>query len=633
MNTYQLDKGLIYTDSNNCIGCNNCIRGCPTLEANVGVMDSNNVCKIHLDDTECILCGTCLTTCSHNVRLYRDDCDNFLADLEKGKKISLLIAPAFLLNYPKDYKRILGYLKNLGVNNFYSVSFGADITTWAYLNYINQNNAAGKISQPCPAIVSYIEKHKPNMIDSIIPVQSPMICSAIYLKKYLGLTDDLAFLSPCIAKKFEMESIRGKGLIKYNVTFENFMKQLRDKKINLQSQPELDDQINYGLGSLYPVPGGLKENVDFFVGDEALVIQAEGELHVYDFLENFRESEKEWRQMGVTPTLIDALNCGRGCTYGTATEFRNKENNHVQIEVHRLRKAKRKAFKESEGFGLNNDPKDNLAKLNEMFKHLTLDDFLCSYENQVPSHAAVQAGDIEAAFASMIKKTDVEKNFDCRACGYDTCEKMAHTIALGINYKENCVEYIKAIGREQMAYQGAVIEHFGEVSNLITALNLDNIRISADATTINERVNDAIIHGENMHEALSKLQEEFRHMMESYNQISGIARTTNILSINASIEAAHAGTLGKGFAVIADEMRTLAAKVLDVSSQNEQNSDSIADVLGNLAASIKTFTHRIEGISDSTGEIKTGVDKISGSTKAVMDLMGELEQEASTILD
>lgn len=46
--------------------------------------------------------------------------------------------PAFIANYPAQYKRILGYLKELGVSHIYSVSFGADICTWGYLKYFEK---------------------------------------------------------------------------------------------------------------------------------------------------------------------------------------------------------------------------------------------------------------------------------------------------------------------------------------------------------------------------------------------------------------------------------------------------------------------------------------------------------------
>ena len=103
--------------------------------------------------------------------------------MRSGKKISVIIAPAFLANYPNEYGRVLGYLKQKGVNHIYSVSFGADITTWDYLRYITENNFTGGISQPCPAIVNYIEKYIPELIPRLVPIHSPMMCTAIYVKK------------------------------------------------------------------------------------------------------------------------------------------------------------------------------------------------------------------------------------------------------------------------------------------------------------------------------------------------------------------------------------------------------------------------------------------------------------------
>ena len=91
----------------------------------------------------CIGCGACFDACEHNARSYYDDTEEFFADLAKGQKISLLIAPAFAANYPNEYRSILGGLKKMGVNRIISVSFGADITTWAYIRYITEHNFTG----------------------------------------------------------------------------------------------------------------------------------------------------------------------------------------------------------------------------------------------------------------------------------------------------------------------------------------------------------------------------------------------------------------------------------------------------------------------------------------------------------
>lgn len=132
-----------------------------------------------------------------------DDTERFFADLSQGKKISVILAPAFLANYPKEYQKVLEYLKKKGVNHICSVSFGADITTWGYLKYITEHNFTGGISQPCPAVVTYVEKYIPELIPRLIPVHSPMMCTAIYMKKYMQVSDSIAFISSCIAKKVE----------------------------------------------------------------------------------------------------------------------------------------------------------------------------------------------------------------------------------------------------------------------------------------------------------------------------------------------------------------------------------------------------------------------------------------------
>lgn len=111
------------------------------------------------------------------------------------------MAPAFIANYPKQYNQVLGYLKSLGVNRIISISFGADITTWGYLNYITKYHFEGGISQPCPAIVDYIEMYVPELIPKLVPVHSPLMCGAIYVKKYMNVTDKLCLYQSLYREK------------------------------------------------------------------------------------------------------------------------------------------------------------------------------------------------------------------------------------------------------------------------------------------------------------------------------------------------------------------------------------------------------------------------------------------------
>ena len=89
---------LIYTNDL-CTGCNKCVRGCPVLTANIATQEG----YVTVDPDKCIACGECFDVCPHEARDYYDDTDRFFEDLASGKIISVILAPAFLANFPKDY--------------------------------------------------------------------------------------------------------------------------------------------------------------------------------------------------------------------------------------------------------------------------------------------------------------------------------------------------------------------------------------------------------------------------------------------------------------------------------------------------------------------------------------------------
>ncbi len=255
----------------------------------------------------------------------------------------MIVAPAFLANYPKEYKKILGYLKEKGVNHIYSVSYGADITTWAYLKYITENHFTGGISQPCPAIVNYVEKYIPELIPNMMPIHSPMMCMAVYVKKYLKNTDELAFLSPCIAKKIEITDENCKGYVHYNVTFKKLLEHIGT---SYQNSREYTDELEYGLGSLYPMPGGLKENVEHFLGKSHVIRQVEGEKEAYHYLKTYLKRIKGREEL---PFMVDILNCGKGCIYGTATE-EERNTDDVMLALSKMRNIQEENVKKTGRF-------------------------------------------------------------------------------------------------------------------------------------------------------------------------------------------------------------------------------------------------------------------------------------------
>ncbi len=427
---------LVYTNEK-CQGCNRCISVCPVLTANYSIQ-SGSERRIEVHSENCIGCGACFDACEHNARSFYDDTEQFFSDLARGEKISVLLAPSFQANYPEEYAAVLGGLKQIGVNHIISVSFGADITTWGYINYFAEHGVTGGISQPCPAVVNYIEHYIPELIDKLIPVHSPLLCTAIYAKKYMHITDKLAFISPCIAKKAEITDPNTGGYVSYNMTFCHFMDYVRKHQI---SGADASDEVEYGLGSVYPMPGGLRENVYWFCGEDIFIRQIEGEKRAYDFLKDY---QKRVQNAAALPFMVDILNCDRGCLYGTGVEEIRcaSEDNYYNLQEIRERCKKNDS---QNPYAKCLSPQERLKLLNEKFSELRREDFMRNYtdKSSLVSLREPDKAALEEIFQRMKKDTRKKRSINCGACGYDNCKAMACAIYNESNVPENCIHYIK----------------------------------------------------------------------------------------------------------------------------------------------------------------------------------------------
>lgn len=633
--------GLVYTNDK-CIGCNKCIRECSCMGACIAT-EENGQARIVVDDAKCIACGACIDACEHNAREFNDDTERFFADLKKGEKISILLAPAFKANYPREYEKVLGGLKSCGVNRIISISFGADITTWGYLNYVQQNNFLGGISQPCPAIVGYIERFAPELLPRLFPVHSPMMCGAIYARKEMGVTDKLAFISPCIAKKNEIDDPNTKGVISYNVTFDHLMKYIREHNI---SGKLATDEIEYGLGSIYPMPGGLKENVYWFLGRDVYIRQIEGEKHVYRYLD---EHKADIAKCTNKELFIDALNCGMGCLYGTAVEESKAKTDDALYEISKIEEASKTNKKTTWGEKLT--PAQRLKKLNKQFEKLNLNDYLRSYTDRskecqynVPSKS-----ELDSVYNDMLKTTPESRCINCECCGYQTCEIMATAIFNGFNKKENCIHYIKAeVEREKesalemadvikseknaMEHKQNVIEDTIETVNQLFAGLYRSVEDMKDGNESNANstqkitkdVQDVAEFCESLDKAMTEISDLLDELSENNEEVVSIASQTNLLALNASIEAARAGEAGRGFAVVADEINTLAEDSKNTANRSNESQARVLASIAKVKEDTKNLLDVINEVKERTVSLSNATDNIAQSSNQVIDAADEV---------
>lgn len=635
-------KGLVFTNDN-CQGCNRCISVCPVMTANcLAEVDGKNVILVNGDD--CVHCGACMDVCHHKARSYQDDADSFFEDLKKGEKISLLVAPAFIANYKNQYRHILGYLKSLGVNRIISVSFGADITSWGYLNYITKYHFTGGISQPCPAIVNYIEKYIPELVDKLVPIHSPMMCSAIYVKKYMKVSDKLAFLSPCIAKKSEITRPGNQEYVRYNVTFQHLMERLKGMDL---SGYDAGDEMEYGLGSVYPKPGGLKENVEYFLGKDVMIRQIEGEKHAYHFLETYAKRVREGKKL---PFMVDALNCANGCIYGTATEPDKAEDEDILFEIHNesVRKSQDKKNPWNKDLPLDK----RLKNLNEQFKDLKLEDFMCTYDiNAARKTEAVSEAKIQEVLRGMNKTTYEQQNIDCGACGYEGCHQMAEAIIRGLNRKESCVYYLKdelenekteinQMHEELKEKQEQKVKLYGEVMEAFEKIKISMQELAGGNQNAAQDAGEmaaAISEMSGFTVKLNESMEQFKDAVSGYDIVNEaiikISNQTGMLALNAGIEAARSGEAGKGFAVIANRVRNLSDQTKETVIVGKRKSDELLPAIGKLELEMESFLKDIGRVNEKTAALAASSEEIAAQAGVIEEIMFRVAEQMKLLID
>jgi Fe-S-cluster-containing dehydrogenase component len=122
---------VIRVDEEKCVNCHACIAACPVKYCNNGAGE-----KVTINHDLCIGCGHCIHACTHHARLVMDDSEQFFAALDKNERMIAIVAPAVASNFPGLYLNLNGYLTSRGVKAVFDVSFGAELTVYSYIIYI-----------------------------------------------------------------------------------------------------------------------------------------------------------------------------------------------------------------------------------------------------------------------------------------------------------------------------------------------------------------------------------------------------------------------------------------------------------------------------------------------------------------
>ena len=190
----------------------------------------------------------------------------------------------------------------------------------------------------------------------------------------------------------------------------------------------------------------------------------------------------------------------------------------------------------------------------------------------------------------------------------------------------------KTLGMHAQSASGTM-EKVNEINKSISKISME---AKSHSTSVNQ-LSSAIENTKNVFKknivSVDKLKQSAKDVFNVISVIEDVTEQTNLLAINASIEASHAGEFGKGFIVVANEIKTLAEKTTENSKKIKEMLDITNDDLREVDIDMKKTVDEFENITNVTETVNYALSSIlDGSSKVAFDA-GQISDIISNLIN
>ena len=187
---------VVFTNKARCRDCYRCVRVCPVKAIRM------HEGQAYVVDPRCIGCGTCVRECPQGAKSYRHDLDRAVRLIGSGVPTAASVAPSFAAAYPGwQRRRLASALRRLGFAYVGETAIGAYQVAHQTATIVASRPDRPHVCTACPAAVRYVERYRPELIDHLVPVASPMIAHARHIRARMPGEVRVVFIGPCVAKK------------------------------------------------------------------------------------------------------------------------------------------------------------------------------------------------------------------------------------------------------------------------------------------------------------------------------------------------------------------------------------------------------------------------------------------------